>query len=816
MKRKKPAEQAVTPIERGVPEAPDKMWSAVDIVWICLFSLLLSLSMTVQTGRVSMILLVLALALSIGQAPLGRLRQRFCVPVLGFIVFSFMQGFAAIYSHFGNYAVREYQKFLAAFALAVILLVRIEKKHVRGILWGIAGICAVISFLCIDMASFGGVFEIFNSFTELLGASFTDVELNTSGTRVAGIYNDANITGSIFSLGSLVALYLTNSEKVLWKRALASFLLGAAAMGFFLSMSRGAILCFAVALLVWLAAAGKGNRLSLFFQMVFSAVVVVALSIPAASGIGTASVLPDLLTLVSGLVIFALDWAVGSRLARILEGRGKVIVAVIVLVGMLCVGYAVAAVTVTGPYTFDESGYLNRSFEMKPGTYTVSGEWDGDLQAIVFAQSEMDILRGRGNTVLYEGSLKDVSFTVTGEEFRLSIRLQGEEGDVLRQIIFSDGTEVPLDYPLLPSFVSNRLQDSLLTSNSFLQRLQFFKDGWKLFLRAPLLGNGLGSSEGLLTAVQSYYYESKYVHNHILQVMDDMGLLGLISFLALLGGGLWLLLRQIWTKRDGLAAMLLACWVMMNAHGLMEINFSIRAYQCLAYPLLLLPAVLYSKPLSGRFAKIGGIVTVCLLWLYLAVFGGLYFSHRIVTKDVEKGISTSDANEFMKFCESLVSRDVFDHEDNQLTYVANAVQMDNSRYNGKMNEYVKELRNSGTYSACSGLERYYYLPKGQLEELFACSREGIAQEASNKDAWNLQFGFYRDEVLPAISAEDMDTYLDGVLGTKAYLDTYSEGRLEEIELTGENQVFLDAVEQVRELPAEAAYAILLGMSQRVE
>lgn len=809
MKRKKPAGQASVSLEKGVP-APVEKLPAMDIVWVSLFSLLLFLAMTVQTGRMSMILLVLALALSVGRAPLGRLRQRFCVPTLGFIAFALMQGFAAIYSHFGDYAVREYQKFLAAFALAVILLVRIEKKHVRGILWGIAGVCAVISFLCIDMASFGAAFEAFNSLVELLGGTFSNVELNTWGTRVAGIYNDANVSGSILALGSLVALYLADSEQVLWKRALASFLLGISAMGFFLSMSRGAILCFALALLVWLAAAGKGNWLSLFFQMFFSAVVVVALSIPAASGIGTGSVLPDLLTLVSGLLIFALDWLLGRRLARILDGKGKAIAVTVALLAVFCIGYAVAAMTVTGPYTFDDSGLLARTVDLEPGTYTLSGDWDGDVRGYVVSQSELDMLRGLGSaTCLYNGPLEDTEFTVTGEEFRLSIQFWGEPGDVLRQVTLSDGTEIALGHPLLPSFVANRLQDDLLTSASFVQRVQMLKDGWKVFVKAPLFGHGLGSSEGLLTSVQSYYYESKYVHNHILQVMDDMGLLGLIAFLALLGGGLWLLLRRIWAERDGLAAMLLACWVMMNSHSLMEINFSIRAYQCIAYALLLLPVVLYGKPLSERFAKVGGLVTACLLWLYMAVFGGLYLSHRMVAKDLEKGFSTADVSEFMKYCESLVSRDVFDHEDNQLTYVANAVQLDNSRYNGNMRKYAEELRASGTYTACSGLARYYYLPKGQLEELFACSREGIAQEASAKDAWNLQFDFYRNEVLPSVGEEKMDAYLAGVLGTKDYLDAYSEGRLEEIRLTNENQAFLDAVEQVKDLPAVVGYMRLM-------
>ena len=172
--------------------------------------------------------------------------------------------------------------------------------------------------------------------------------------------------------------------------------------------------------------------------------------------------------------------------------------------------------------------------------------------------------------------------------------------------------------------------------------------------------------------------------------------------------------------------------------------------------------------------------------------------------------STDSASEFMDTTKKLVSRDWLDHEQNQLNFVGNAVRLNSVWYNGTMREYVEELRKSGTYTACSGLARYYYLPRGEFEELFACSREGIAQEASTKEAWNLQLNFYRNEVLPAAGAENMDVFIDGVLALRDYLAAYSEGRLEEIELTEENQAFMDDVAFMREnhIDAENSYLLL--------
>lgn len=821
MKRKKSPSEKAAPVQQNAVVSPAQFTASAvipaenrvqDTAKVVLFSVLLFLAMTVQTGQMSLILAALALisALPIGKAPLLNLRQRLCVPVIGLLAFALMNGVAAIYSPFGADAVSEFYKIFAALSLAFILLARFEKQHIRGLLWGVTAVCGVIALLSVDSAVHGGLFAVFNASVEALGATFSNIEQDLFGTRVSGIYNDANVTASIFALGALSGLHLTFTGKAWKEKAAACFLLGVCAQGFFLSMSRGAFLGFAAALLVYLAAAGKGNRLELFFLMFISAMVTVALSIPAMSSITAGNLLPDILTLVTGVGIFALYYLVGEKAAAFLDRHLKAAVAVFAALAVVVAGYAVAAMSVTGAYTFDETGYLQRSFQLEPGTYTLSGAWDGEVQVTITAQTELDVMRREGSyTTLYNGAAADAAFTITGEEFRTSIMLRGQVGEEIREITFSDGTEVALAHPLLPRFVANRLQDDLFTSNSFLQRVQFFKDGWALFVKSPLIGHGLGSSEGLLTSVQPYYYESKFIHNQPLQVMSDMGILGLSAFLVWMLGTAWLLLRRLRKGPDPLAAMLLACWVMMNAHSLMELTFSVRAYQCAAFTLLLLPVLLYGEPISQKAAKLGGLGVGCVIWLYLVVFGGLLLSHRMTEKAAAE-FSTRDAVEFLNAMRSYTSRDVFDHEQYQLTYVGNTATLNDSRFNKELWEYVEELRDSGTYTACSGLARYYYLPRGEYKEMFACSREGIAQEASAKDAWNLQLAFYRTDVLNAITAEEMDVYLDGVQGTVEYLAEYSEGRLEEIELTEENQTFLDTVAMAAnsDLSDEDAYRLL--------
>lgn len=810
MKRKRPAVPVAVAEQVKSETVRVPGLSPLDIGKIAAFSLLLFVSMTVQTGRFSLILGVAALALSVGKGPLRRLRERLCVPVLGLVAFAVMNGLAAIYSSFGSYAVNEFYKIFASISLVVILLVRFDKFHVRGLLWGIGAVCAAISLLCIDAASVSVLYDGFVSVAEALGANYSELQQDIWGARVTGIYGDANVSGCMLAVGSLVSLYLADSGRS-WKEKLpACVLLGVCAQGFFLSMSRGAILCFALALVVWLLAAEKTRRMPLFFLSLSTALVTVATSMVSMRAVNTASLLPDLMALVSGLLVFGL-WLGVSRTALVkLAGRsGRIVLITVLALVVLAGGYLLAATRITAPYTFRSESSFSRNLHLDGGEYVVSGDWDSDLTLIItMRENEKDALAGT-DTTLYYGAISVAQFTVPEGGGTVQMSFFSGDGNTIRSVVLSDGTSVPLDYPLLPRFLVNRLQENLFSSSSFLMRVQYLKDGWKLFAKSPLRGHGLGASEGLLTSVQPFFYESKYLHCHVLQVMVEMGLLGLIGFLMLLGGTLWLLLKGLRTEERQLAAVLLACWVMINIHSLMEINFSIRAYQCLAYTMMLLAVVCFGRPISEKVVKVGGWILAGCIWAYLAVFGALLESHRMVEREVRE-FSTNSVSEFMGTLERYIRRDVFDHEQNQLTYVGNAAILKDSRYNGNMRRYVEELRKSGTYPACSGLARYYYLPRGEFEELFACSREGIAQEASAADAWNLQLNFYRNEVLAAAGVEHIDMFIDGVLALQDYLEEYSQGRLEEIVLSDENQTFLKAVASAREagMPAEGTYLYL--------
>ena len=264
---------------------------------------------------------------------------------------------------------------------------------------------------------------------------------------------------------------------------------------------------------------------------------------------------------------------------------------------------------------------------------------------------------------------------------------------------------------------------------------------------------------------------------------------------------------------------------MMNLHSLMEINFSVRGFRCFAYMLLVLPVLLYARPLlkgdtaKGRKkSKTAGIILTVGYALYLAVFGGLLESARMTDRKAEN-FQTSDVYEYLDFLRGCVRGNVFDHDSYQRNYVANAVQMNDRAYNGDLVKYVKQLRASGTYENDSALARYYYLPRQEWDELFACSLEGIHQVRSSPDGWNLQMDLYRAEVLPAMGADNVSAFVDGVLALGDALDAMNaEGRLEPVALNETNQSFMALCRSVKEqgISGQDAYTILAMLAQSGE
>ena len=643
----------------------------------------------------------------------------------------------------GKFFLREFSKHLVALPLVLFIFFILPRREsaVRKLLFVFSALGALYAFFSIDNASIG----LFHRLLYRI-PGFTGVESGyESGTRLIGIFGNANISAGLLAISIFLSLYLLESAETRRQRVFAAIFAAMQADTFVLNFSLGATGFFLISVIVYLCFAGN-RRSSVFLRMLEIAVpalLAAFLSFRFFEVNDGRAAIPVIAAVLCAAAAVLLELTIYPRLESTFYQRRRLAGGLLIAVLLLICAYGIAGGLIGGTAVLTKGQTLRRSCYLSAGDYELLVSNDGELNVQVISQDEEEVIM-HTRTILYNGSAAEAAFTVPEDSRVVYLTFSTPSQATVREAVLDGAKSVSLHlaYPLLPGFVANRLQ-GLFANENAIQRTAFFRDGMKVFRDHPIIGAGLGSFETLLFGYQDFYYQTKYVHNHYIQVLLDSGIIGIILYLSVLvsvGAALWRGRRKDGDFR-ALHPALCAAFVMIVLHSCMEVVMSISLYLPYACAVFSLIAVCYGRPVSRRaHCRIAAAVPgmIALVYAVLIVIN--------LTADAGVRKSTRSAIRFFDSLEFAANVDIFERNDWMVTYIDTCADTGLTSYKPQADRYAEQLIDVPSNSLHQHLITYY-LTFREYDHALLAARRSVTFNYSSGRNWNACFACFADALL---------------------------------------------------------------------
>ena len=724
--------------------------------------------------------------------------------LLGYAAFSWVTIFWAMS---GKFHLREWSKILIAvfFFLLVAMHKKFDGAFARRVMGAIAGISAIYALLSIEAVSTG--------LTKTLLARLPALDAEKivfQNSRLNGIFGNANIEASIYAIGIFCAVALVCGAEKKWQRILFTVTLSFSAFAFLLVFSMGAIACFIAAVAAYLIFAGKGRSAALLRMLSAAVPTLVCGFIAFALLNSERSALVLALLLANAGVSALLELTVSARLSAVLERHEKLAFGVLIAVALGAAVYIAAALKVTGPYTF--GSFIDRSARLSVGEHTVTVEADGEVTGWIYSWDTLGMLTGERTSLHYGKVEQEVTIHVPEGSEICGFNFSAEPGVTIYRAVIDGVQEIPLNFRLLPGFAANRLQ-TISASSSPIIRAMYRQDALRLWRFSPVVGNGIGAFETGVTSVQDYPYETRYVHQHYLQVLLEDGVIGL----ALFAGALAAMLLALWKKRKQtpesqyywLYPALCAEFVMNGLQMCWDVSMSMIVFLCMTYAVYGLIVATCAEPFAEKAAaeengkkkkaRAKGFDTSLLarnigigftVVVVLTLCGNLYAASKA-------DAPVADGDEFLYNLSVAAKLDLYERNDMMLSYVVNSLEMEYPEdYREQADEYAAQLSKVQSNT----IPRYlvdYYLRTEQYGEAVDEAILGAMYSASNADTWNacaamLQAAFFDNGASSPLLTQ-RETLLPKLTDYYNALQAHNASALVPVELNEETQAFFDKI-----------------------
>ena len=734
--------------KKSVPPKPGNVFGGVNGPWsaavlIPVYFLILCLSSaSTSKGVAAAAALCAAAALAFGRK---RVAGRLSAPFLAMALWVAMNGISTLYAISGKFALQAFVAVLTSFSCVIVLLALANGRWDRlgrGFATVLEGTAALAGLVSIDLFSTRLLSTPVLSLLGLFTQDYAVLNPVEAGVRMNSLFTNPNVFSGCMGIGVFLSLGLALTSRRKGGRRFHLACLYLNALSFFLAFSMGASAAIAAGFLAYLLLERRRSRGAVLVLMSETLVLVAAagflVSATSLTEWSGFQPIPLACAAIGAALLCAADQHLGQRLGRALEAHDRVVPVLMAAALLSLTALGAAAMTLTGPAALEGGETLRRAARPQPGTYVLSVAADGAVNVTLESQNMEDAMMHTG-AIIYSGPADGAVVEVPEDSVAVYASISSDAPVTLESMALEGeggATAFPLGYILLPEFMANRLQ-GLWANENAIQRLVFFQDGLKLFRRSPVFGLGMGAFENGVCSVQSFYYETKYAHNHYIESLVETGVVGLLLFVGMLAAALAAVVR---TRRGPeeeaapLTAALGGALIFMAGHGAVEVVFSSHVYLPMALGVLGLTALCCGRTMPLPAAKEGvrkGIVwsMAALLLGYTVLLGG-----NMVAGSMARRERTFPS------MERAIALDRFEWADYALSYVIGSMQMDpaTEEISSKAAAYAERLQEVDSNTIPLYLAQYYF-ETGDPGRAFEMLDKYTDYVASDPEAWRQSF-----------------------------------------------------------------------------
>lgn len=308
------------------------------------------------------------------------------------------------------------------------------------------------------------------------------------------------------SIACLMSLWLVLTSENRRQRILCTVLLMVNAVSYLLAFSMGSLGVFVAACVLMLVLSPKETRSGLFLLLLQTAVIALIVGAVSVKGFGdtiTGSPLPMIMLVVGCVAACLLEIGVRGKLAERLADKGKLLIGAVAGIVVVITVYLIAALNVTGAYTFGTEGDFRRTADLPAGDYMLSVNASAPANVRVAYKNTNNLVQNNETDLANASTDNDITFTVPEDSKLVFFYISCDQPGVTVNTATYNGAKdgsVKLGYKLLPAFIADRIQD-LTANGNVVQRGVYRQDAIKLWKTAPVFGRGLGGFENGVASV---------------------------------------------------------------------------------------------------------------------------------------------------------------------------------------------------------------------------------------------------------------------------------------------------------------------------